>query len=433
MVMFSSWGNLGKAHHEIKEFYPFANLKDYIEDGKTILPLGNGRSYGDVCTNNNNILLHDAFLKNYISLDTDNDTLKVQSGILLKDIQRFLVPLGYMLPITPGTELITVGGAIANDVHCKNHHKYGTFGNNLIDFTLLRSDGEILHCSNTENQGYFKATIGGIGLTGFIIDATLKLRKVKGCLIDAENVPYKSLDEFYSIAKDSEKDYEHTVAWIDCITGNGERGIFMRGNNAGDETVYDINKSIKVPFTAPFSLVNKLSLRAFNLMYYRLQTLKQKKFKVHYEKFFYPLDGILEWNRIYGPKGFFQYQCVVPFESGFDAIKEIQKTIAKSGQGSFLGVLKTFGNTKSLGYLSFPKAGFTYALDFPNQGDKTEKLFRSLDSIVKDANGRLYLAKDARQPRELFEKGYGIDNINEFIKYRDPMFSSDLSKRLLGF
>lgn len=432
MVMFSSWGNLKKEPHVIKEFNLASKFEKYLEEGKTILPLGNGRSYGDVCTNSNNILLHSANLSNFVALDTKNDTLTLEAGIILKDIQRFLVPFGYMLPITPGTELITVGGAIANDVHCKNHHKFGTFGNNVVSFTLMRSDGEILECSREQNEGFFKATIGGIGLTGIILRATLKLRHVNGCLIDAENVPYKTLDEFYQIAKDSEEGFEHTVAWIDCITGNGERGIFMRGNNADDKVSYDINKSIGVPFTSPLSLVNKLSLYGFNQMYYKMQTLKKRKFKVHYEKFFYPLDGILNWNRIYGPKGFFQYQCVVPFENGFEAIKEIQKTIAKSGQGSFLGVLKTFGDIKSLGYFSFPRPGFTYALDFPNQGAKTLELFASLDEIVRSAKGRLYLAKDARQPRALFEEGYGLDNINEFLKYRDPKFSSDLSRRLLG-
>lgn len=433
MVAFSSWGNLQREEHEIFEYQQFVSFSKYIKNDKKSLPLGNGRSYGDVCTNIKGILISSKNLRHFISFDKDEMTFSCESGVLLKDIQCFLVPHGFMLPVTPGTQLITVGGAIANDVHCKNHHKFGTFGHNVVEFTLLRSNGEVLLCSRTQNKEMFYATIGGIGLTGFILNAKLKLRKVAGCLIDAENVPYKTLDEFYDIAKSSEQDYEHTVAWIDCITGNGERGIFMRGNNAEDDVAYNLDKNIKVPFMMPISLVNRFSLYGFNKLYYLAQVLKKRAFKVHYEKFFYPLDSILNWNRIYGPKGFYQYQCVVPFESGFDAIKEMQKEIAKSGQGSFLGVLKTFGNIPSLGLLSFPKAGFTYALDFPNRGKKTEKLFQSLDSIVSEAGGRLYLAKDARQNMPLFEKGYGTDKINHFVKYCDPKFSSDLSRRLLGF
>lgn len=433
MVAFSSWGNLKREDHDIKEYVQLSDHSNYFCSNKQSLPLGNGRSYGDVCTNENGILIHTKQLCHFISFNADNMTFSCESGVLLKDIQRFLVPHGFMLPVTPGTQLITVGGAIANDVHCKNHHIYGTFGHNVVELTLLRSDGEILVCSKTKNADMFHATIGGIGLTGLILSAKLKLRKVSGCLIDAENVPYKTLDEFYNIAKDSEVSFEHTVAWIDCITGKGERGIFMRGNNANDAQVYEINKTKKVPFMAPFSLVNKLSLFGFNQLYYLAQVVKKRKFKVHYEKFFYPLDGILEWNRIYGPKGFYQYQCVVPFENGFDAIKEIQREIAKSGQGSFLGVLKTFGNFAQAGLLSFPKPGFTYALDFPNRGIKTEKLFQALDAIVENSGGRLYLAKDARQNKNLFEKGYGTNQINQFVKYCDPKFSSDLSRRLLGF
>ncbi len=433
MVAFSSWGNLRREEHDIREYFRFSGIFDYLNADKKSLPLGNGRSYGDVCTNSNGILIHSQNLQHFLEFDPENMTFSCESGCLLKDIQRFLVPRGFMLPVTPGTQLITVGGAIANDVHCKNHHKFGTFGHNVVEFTLVRSNGEELICSKTQNKELFEATIGGIGLTGLIINAKLKLRKVAGCLIDAENIPYKTLDEFYDIAKSSEGGFEHTVAWIDCITGNGERGIFMRGNNADDQNAYDLNSSIKVPFMMPFSLVNKLSLYGFNQLYYIAQKMKKRKFKAHYEKFFYPLDGILEWNRIYGPKGFFQYQCVVPFKNGFEAIKEIQKEIAKSGQGSFLGVLKTFGNMPPAGLMSFPEPGFTYALDFPNRGVKTEKLFKALDSIVENAGGRLYLAKDARQGRELFEKGYGTERINQFVKYCDPQFSSDLSRRLLGF
>lgn len=430
MTLISSWGML---RAEEQTIYSISNRNCFslsIKTNKKMLPRGNGRSYGDVCQNDNGILLSSLFLNKFISFDEDSQTVTVESGVLLKDLQRFLVKRGFMLPVTPGTQMITVGGAIANDVHCKNHHMYGTFGNHVLSFVLHRSNGEVINCSPNENSDFYRATIGGIGLTGFISQATLSLKRIAGPWIDAENIPYSNLNEFFELAKKSETNYEHTVSWIDCISGNGQRGIFMRGNNAPDTGYGEINRNIKVPFKMPFSLVNKFSLWGFNHMYYFIQSMKKTPFKVHYEKFFYPLDNILEWNRIYGPNGFYQYQFVVPFESGIDAVSEVQKEIAKSGQGSFLGVLKTFGNYKSVGMLSFPFEGITYALDFPNRGKITEKLFNRLDCIIKNAHGRLYLAKDARQPKELFISGYG-EKFEEFTKYIDPNFSSDLSRRLM--
>ncbi|MGN0895002.1 MAG: FAD-binding protein [Succinivibrio sp.] len=432
MTKISSWGRTKFTEHEVF----FASVDNIFSRKQKVgnskyLPRGNGRSYGDVCTNSGGSLISSLMLDSFINFNPDAMTIEVQSGVILRDLQRFLVSKGFMLPVTPGTEMITVGGAIANDVHCKNHHKYGTFGNHVESFELVRSDGEILECSREKNQNFFKATIGGIGLTGFITKAVLKLRKVNGGWIDAENIAYNNLDEFFELATSSEADYEHTVSWIDCITGNGERGIFMRGNNSDDDSELKSNHNLIVPVELPFSMVNRISLFLFNKLYYLSQSHKHK-FKVNYEKFFYPLDNILEWNRIYGSKGFFQYQCVLPSNTGLDATKEIQKEIAKSGEGSFLGVLKTFGDYKSEGFLSFPYKGFTYALDFPNNGQRTSNLFNRLDSIVKNAHGRLYLAKDARQPKELFLCGYG-NQMNEFIKFVDPACSSDLSRRLMGF
>lgn len=437
MTLVSSWGRIKYTEHKIIDAdFSNRNIQKIFSEfnGKKFLPRGNGRSYGDVCTNSEGILLYGGLHDSIISFSPENQTIEVEAGALIVDLQKFLVKRGFMLPVTPGTEMITVGGAIANDVHCKNHHMYGTFGNHVQSIELVRSNGEVLNCSRNENADFFRATIGGIGLTGYITKAKLSLKKVAGPWIEAENIPYRNLDEFFEIAKESESGYEHTVSWIDCITGNGERGIFMRGNNSSEAGLEYKGAKFqpKVPVEFPFSMVNSLSLFLFNKFYYFVQTLKKKRFKVDYEKFFYPLDNILEWNRIYGSKGFYQYQCVIPPENGLDAIKDIQKEIAKSGEGSFLGVLKTFGDYKSEGLLSFPYKGFTYALDFPNKGKKTLKLFDNLDSIVLNAHGRLYLAKDARQPKSLFLAGYG-EQMNEFIKFVDPNFSSDLSRRLMDF
>jgi len=344
-----------------------------------------------------------------------------EAGVLLRDIQRLVIPRGWILPVTPGTRLVTVGGAIANDVHGKSHHVLGSFGDHVLKLTLLRSDGEIIHCGQNERRDWFSATVGGLGLTGMITQAEIQLRRVAGPWLDTETVPYANLNEFFQLSDDSESGWEHTVSWIDCISGGGGRGLFMRGNPADVER-RQLRKArnLKMPIVPPFSLVNGLSLRLFNMLYYNINKRKAGREVTHYESFFYPLDNILEWNRMYGPKGFFQYQSVVPREVGQDAVQSMLKEIARSGDGSFLAVLKTFGNRQPVGMLSFPQPGVTLALDFPNHGARTHKLFERLDAIVRDA----------RMAKELFEAGY--PRLAEFMKYRDPGISSGLSRRLMG-
>lgn len=255
-MLISSWGRLNLEEQELVAVTGRESVRKAFElyKDKTFLPRGNGRSYGDVCNNKDGVLLWSGYLDNFISFDAEKAEVTCGSGVILRNLQRFLVKNGFMLPVTPGTQMISVGGAIANDVHCKNHHRFGTFGNHVKSFRLLRSDGEILECSPDKNQGYYHATIGGIGLTGFILDATLSLKKVAGPWIIAENIPYYDLKTFFDLANSSEKDYEHTVSWIDCITGNGERGIFMRGNNDDSDTSgrdKHPNLSVTVPFTMP--------------------------------------------------------------------------------------------------------------------------------------------------------------------------------------
>jgi FAD/FMN-containing dehydrogenase len=354
-----------------------------------------------------------------------------EAGVLLRDIQRLVIPRGWILPVTPGTQLVTVGGAIANDVHGKNHHVLGSFGDHVQRLTLIRTDGELIQCGPNEQPDWFAATVGGLGLTGVITQAEIQLRRVAGPWLDTETVPYANLDEFFRLADDSETEWEHTVSWIDCITGGGGRGLFMRGNptSAGDRPAPQ-GRKLTIPLVPPVSLVNRLTLRLFNMAYYHLKKWQAGRSITHYEQFFYPLDNLLEWNRMYGPKGFFQYQSVVPREVGQDAVQAMLKEIVRSGDGSFLAVLKTFGNRQPVGMLSFPQPGVTLALDFPNHGERTHKLFERLDAIVREAKGRLYPAKDARMPRELFEAGY--PRLPEFMKYRDPGISSGLSRRLMG-
>jgi hypothetical protein len=244
-------------------------------------------------------------------------------------------------------------------------------------------------------------------------------------------VPYANLDEFFHLADATEADWEHSVSWVDCITGDGGRGLFMRANPAPAQTCPEPRRrQLTVPVVPPFSLVNKLSVLPFNTAYYRLKKWKAGRSLAHYEPFLYPLDNLHEWNRLYGPKGFFQYQSVVPREVGREAVQSMLREVARHGEGSFLAVLKTFSERPAVGMLSFPRAGVTLTLDLPNKGERTSALLGRLDALVQEAGGRLYPAKDARMPRTLFESGY--PRLNEFLKYRDPNISSGLSRRLMG-
>jgi FAD/FMN-containing dehydrogenase len=392
---------------------------------------GMGRSYGDVCLNPDGLLWLTTGLDHLIAFDDNTGRLICEPGILLRDIQRLFIPRGWILPVTPGTQMVTVGGAIANDVHGKNHHVLGSFGDHVQQIKLLRTEGEIIECGPQLKPDWFSATVGGLGLTGVIVEAEIQLRRVASPWLETETLPYGNLKEFFQLADDSEINWEHTVSWIDCISGGGGRGLFMRGNpSVAIERPEPEGQKRTMPFVPPVSLINRLSLRPFNIAYYNLKKMQAGRAISHYESFFYPLDNLLEWNRMYGPKGFFQYQSVVPREVGQDAVQAMLKEIAHSGDGSFLAVLKTFGNRQSLGMMSFPQPGVTLALDFPNNGERTQKLFKRLDAIVSEAGGRIYMAKDARMPRDLFEKGY--PRLNEFLKYRDPGISSELSRRLMG-
>jgi FAD/FMN-containing dehydrogenase len=430
--MVSSWGRLSALPHHVISLTDPAQVKNLImcrqQPG---LAHGMGRSYGDVCLNPDGLLWLTTGLDHLIAFDDRTGRLICEAGVLLRDIQRLFIPRGWILPVTPGTQMVTVGGAIANDVHGKNHHVLGSFGDHVQQIKLLRTEGEIIKCGPQLRPDWFSATVGGLGLTGVIVEAEIQLRRVAGPWLETETLPYANLKEFFQLADDSETDWEHTVSWIDCISGGGGRGLFMRGNPTdAAELAEPKGRKRTMPIVPPVSLVNRLSLRPFNIAYYNLKRLQAGRNITHYESFFYPLDNLLEWNRMYGPKGFFQYQSVVPREAGQNAVQAMLKEIARSGDGSFLAVLKTFGNRQALGMMSFPQPGVTLALDFPNNGERTQKLFARLDAIVAEAGGRIYMAKDARMPRDLFEKGY--PRLNEFLKYRDPGISSELSRRLMG-
>lgn len=426
----TSWGRLPAApaaeEHRVAD-----RLAALPRSAQRLLAYGNGRSYGDVGLNSGGTLLHTRGLDRFIAFDEATGVLRCEAGVLLAEILDLVVPRGWFLAVTPGTRFVTLGGAIANDVHSKNHHGAGTFGCHLRAFELLRSDGSRRVCSPSENAGWFAATIGGLGLTGLITWAEIALRPIASVAIAVDSARFDGLDEFFALNDAAEAAHEYTVAWIDCLAAR-PRGIFMAGDHAGADAVsvhrrapYAPRTPLSVPFAPPFSLINALSLRAFNLAYYH-KPLPARAL-VHYAPFFYPLDGVAHWNRLYGRQGFFQYQFVVPLGERA-ALDEIFATIARSGQGSFLAVLKTFGRRASPGLLSFPMPGMTLALDFPNGGARTHALFDRLDAIVAAAGGRLYAAKDARMRGDFFRRGY--PRLPEFMPYVDPAFSSNFWRRV---
>ena len=390
-----------------------------------------GRSYGDSCLNPSGVLWNTTLLDRFIDFDPSSGVLTCEAGVLLRDIQQLATESGWMLAVTPGSQMVTVGGAIANDVHGKNHHRMGNFGEHVTCLELLRTDGQIIQCTPNENQDFFWATIGGLGLTGIITKAQIQLRKIASTYLDTESIPYGNLHEFIELSSESEVDWEYTVSWIDCLSKKNARGIFMRANHSDHfEPRPPQRKQRSIPFIPPISTINRFSLPILNNTYFHLNRLKSGKRKAYYQPFFYPLDGLHYWNRMYGPKGFYQYQSVIPKEVGKEATQAMLDQVRKSGEGSFLAVLKTFGDRESKGMLSFPKPGITLAIDFPNNGTATEKLFKKLDAILSEAGGRLYAAKDARMPKTLFEAGY--PHLKEFSAYRDSGISSALSRRLMG-
>lgn len=426
-----SWNRLPKVTSDA--LHSLANTREPVpkELPRPLTVYGNGRSYSDVCLTEKGSLLLTRFLDRCISFDPTSGVLRCEPGVTLSEILALTVPQGWFLACTPGTQFVTVGGAIANDVHGKNHHDQGSFGHHLRAFELWRSDGNTLLCTPSHNPEWFRSTIGGLGLTGLIRWAEIQLMPIQNPWMWVQSQRFDNLMEFWEINRRAESNWPYTVAWIDCLASGKQRGrgIFLSARHAAhqsDPPSFKLSEK-SIPFDPPFSIVNRLTLGAFNKLYYR-QPVNPAGSLSHYLPYFYPLDSIRNWNRIYGRKGFYQYQCVIPPESAASATEALLETIAKRGQGSFLAVLKTFGDKPSLGMLSFPRKGVTLALDFPNNGDKTQALLSDLDAIVKGVQGALYPAKDARMPADMFQLSY--PNWQDFRQYVDPEFSSKFWRRV---
>jgi L-gulonolactone oxidase len=395
-----------------------------------LLAVGLMRSYGDSNLNAGGRLLLAAGLDRILSFDPASGVVRAEAGASLSDLLRVLAPRGWFLPATPGSRFVTLGGAVANDVHGKNHVSAGTFGCTVRRLGLRRSDG----CAHEIAPGdpLFHATVGGLGLTGLIEWVEFQAAPIASAWLDAEDIAFAGLADYYALAKESRLRYEHCMAWFDCSASGRAlgRGIFSRANwsAAGDREAHSDRPGPAVPFDAPSWALNRLSVQAFNGLRYAARRLGGGPRRTRYETFLYPLDGIGSWNRLYGRRGFFQYQCVVPPAHAEPALRSMLDLIARSGQGSVLAVLKEFGARPSPGLLSFPREGTTLALDFANRGEATLALLARLDAVVADAGGRLYPAKDGRLPAAMFKSGYPHWETLETL--RDPAFMSDFWRRV---
>lgn len=402
-----------------------------IDGQGTTLAFGCGRSYGDSCLAASSHVLAMQNMDRVITADWDKGVIFAQAGMTLAELIRIALPRGWFLPVSPGTKFVTLGGAVANDVHGKNHHVNGTFGRHVMQLVMQRSGEGVIQCSPFQMADLFAATVGGLGLTGIILGVEIQLRPINSSQIDQRSYRFGGLDEFFDLSKLHDASNEYAVAWVDCLASGKQsgRGHYIVGNHAHSGPL-EVAKAggLSMPFDPPISLINSASLRIFNTLYYHRQQRKEINNTVGYDSFFYPLDRLQHWNRIYGRAGFQQYQCVVPDNNGREVIGDIMQQIAKSGTGSFLAVLKQCGPLTSPGLMSFPMQGVSLALDFPQRDQVNDRLFKKLDALVHEAEGRLYPAKDAHMSSTYFKQAYPQWERVEAL--RDPQLLSQFWKRV---
>lgn len=407
----ANWGNYPVMESDERTFSFDSQLQSLVKESGSFIPRGNGRCYGDgsLGTTTISTLKYNKIL----SFDTSKGIFECESGITLDHVLEVTVPKGWFLPVTPGTKFITVGGAVASDVHGKNHHIDGAFSQHVLEMDLVLGSGETITCSSTKNPDLFRATCGGMGLTGVITRVKFDLKKIETAYIKQKQIKAENLEEIIRLFEEY-KDYTYSVAWIDCLKkgANFGRSILILGEHAKlnelsekqkkAPLIVSKKKQIPFPINLPSWVLNSFTVKAFNFLYYGKNFKKLIDNVVPYEPFFYPLDAIANWNRGYGKKGFVQYQFVLPLQAK-EGLVEILHKISAEGLGSFLAVLKVFGKQESL--ISFPMEGYTLALDFPVR----KGLFGfldELDKIVLKYGGRLYMSKDARMKPDILEAGY---------------------------
>lgn len=439
------WGRHPRLPAQVARPERIAEVTAALNDrqGQPLLAHGLGRSYGDAALIENGRVVLTRRLDRMLDFDPQTGWLKCEAGVSILDLVKTFLPRGFFPPVVPGTQFVTLGGAIANDIHGKNHHCDGTICDHIRRIELLTASGEIVACGPDLEPELYWATVGGLGLTGVILTVEIKLAAVHGPYIDGESIRVENLDEFFAVSAES-GDFSHTVTWIDCVTRGKSmgRGIFMRGRHAGPDVdppsdvmgkvTAGLSPLLDVPVDGPGWLLNKASIKLFNTAYFHKQPKGRTAGIQHYEPFFFPLDFVRNWNRIYGARGFLQYQLVVPPDPDQRAIRAVLDAITASGMGSFLAVIKEFGDAVH-GGLSFPQPGVTLALDFANYGAPLYDLLDRLDDIVADAGGRVYLGKDARLGRDHFRRMYPEWAAWKAVRDRwdpDNVFQSTLGQRL---
>jgi decaprenylphospho-beta-D-ribofuranose 2-oxidase len=440
MTTVSNWGNYPRIDAQIFSFSDEDRLRSILTSSDTVIARGLGRCYGDSSLNTN--IISTLKFNRFLEFDSTNGLLTCEAGVTFEDIVKYFLPRGWFLPVTPGTKYITVGGAIASDVHGKNHHKDGSFCRHLESMDIMLGDGTIRSCSRDHNKELFISTCGGMGLTGIILRTVFRLRKIETAYIKQRTERASNLQALMNLFEKYENE-PYTVAWLDCLSdGSGSgRGVLIMGDHAGktdiEGTRYETSpltlpkkKNIGIPFYLPSFTLNRLTVKLFNEIYYRMHPTRMNYSLVDIDSFFYPLDSIRNWNRIYGRNGFVQYQFVLPKEKSKEGMETILNIISRKGSTSFLSVLKLFG--KQNNSISFPMEGYTLALDFPIRRGLFHFL-DELDSIVLSYGGRHYLTKDARMKKETFYAGYRTaHDFNRLRKEIDQTakFSSLQSKRL---
>ena len=441
----SGWGRWPVEECRVEHLRRGEDAARVVAENTTLIARGNGRAYGDAALNQT-LTLSMLAMDRLCAFDEQTGLLTCEAGVLLADILQTFVPRGWLPYAVPGTRFVTVGGMIAADVHGKNHHCDGGFGASVESFTLVTADGNVLECSREQRGELFRATIGGMGLTGIILAASFRLRRIETAFVTAEAVPTRDLDETLALFEES-SEWQYNVAWIDCMATGGRMGRSILSRGVATERTalppalreaplrWPRRTARTVPIDTPSALtalLNRTSARLCNALYYARHRVFAHPRPLHLAPFFFPLDGIGAWNRLYGRRGFAQFQCVVPKAAGQAGIAKLLHAVAEGANGSFLAVLKLLGR-QGEGMMSFPLEGYTLAIDFP-MGSGTVDLLYALDEIAHGHGGRIYLAKDACSSGEKLRQGYpkwcAFNAVRMEASAAPPKFSSALSRRL---
>ena len=430
----ASWGRVVHPTPRLVKTMPWSGSAPvWTPEDAPVLAFGQGRSYGDACLNNGGTIVTTSAMSMALAFDVQTGIITVEAGMTLEALLRLSIPHGWFLPVVPGTRYVSVGGAVANDIHGKNHHRRGTFGCHVRRLELLRSDGGRMVCSQNEQAEMFAATIGGLGLTGIITWVEIQLMPIASTTITVDRVKVGSLDDAIDVQTSTDHAHEYSVTWIDTTASvrSVGRGHVIRGDHAEDGQLSTASlrraPRLTMPIEAPNWLLNRATVATFNTLYHHRQLGRRSVFDTDIVPYFWPLDAVARWNTLYGRRGMIQYQFVVPIDAR-DVIRTTLLRLRQAGIASFLTVLKTFGSIPSPGLLSFPRSGLTLSLDLPNQGAVLLRLLDIIDAMVIEAGGALYPAKDVRMSGRTFRASFPM--LDQFEQYRDTQFSSTLWRRL---